>query len=86
MSRSPRDPSDSRQQKGQLSRDTPDFVEGSEWWSLEQQPAAYYRAAVARARMLQAEATTPRLKKYLGEVVARCERLAEEVVRASEKD
>jgi hypothetical protein len=34
--------------------------------------------------MLQAEATTPRLKKYLGEVVARCERLAEEVVRASE--
>jgi hypothetical protein len=53
---------------------------------LEQQPAAYYRAAVARARMLQAEATTPRLKKYLGEVVARCERLAEEVVRASEKD
>ena len=53
---------------------------------MEQQPGAYYRAAVVRARRLQAEATTPRLKKYLGEVVARCERLAEEVVRASEKD
>jgi tetratricopeptide (TPR) repeat protein len=27
--------------------------------------------------MLQAEATTPRLKKYLAEVIARCEQLRE---------
>jgi hypothetical protein len=36
--------------------------------------------------MLQAEATTPRLKQYLEEVIARCERLAGEVESASEKD
>ena len=58
----------------------------TEWWSLEQQPVAYYRAAAARAQRLQAEATTPRLKKYLGEVIARCERLAGEVESASGKD
>jgi hypothetical protein len=62
-----------------------DFGKGSEWWSLEQQPVAYYRAAAARARRLQAEATTPRLKQYLGEVIARCERLAGEVESASKK-
>jgi hypothetical protein len=60
-----------------------DIEKGTEWWSLEQQPAAYYRAAAARARMLQAEATTPRLKQYLGEVIARCERLAGEVESVS---
>jgi hypothetical protein len=26
-----------------------DFGKGSEWWSLEQQPVAYYRTAAARA-------------------------------------
>jgi hypothetical protein len=67
-------------------RNGADIVTGSEWWSLEQQPVAYYRAAAARARMLQAEATTPRLKKYLEEVIARCERLAGEVESASKKD
>jgi hypothetical protein len=36
--------------------------------------------------MLQAEATTPRLKKYLAEVIARCEQLAGKVESASEKD
>jgi hypothetical protein len=50
---------------------------------MEQQPAAYYRTAAARAQRLQAEATTPRLKQYLGEEIARYERLAEEVETAS---
>jgi hypothetical protein len=63
-----------------------DIEKNTEWWSLEQQPGAYYRAAAARARMLQAEATTPRLKKYLGEVIARCERLAGEVESTSGND
>jgi len=51
---------------------------------LEQQPASYYRAAAARARRLWAEATTRRLKEHLEEEVARYERLAEEIERASE--
>jgi hypothetical protein len=46
------------------------MVKSSEWWSLEQQPVAYYREAAARARRLYAEATTPRLKPYLVEVIA----------------
>jgi hypothetical protein len=86
VSRSPRDQSEPRQRTRQRSRDTTDFGNGSEWWSLEQQPVAYYRAAAERARRLQAEATTPRLKQYLGEVIEQSERLAEEVERASEKD
>ena len=53
--------------------------------SSEEVSVAYYRAAAARARRLQAEATTPRLKQYLGEVIARCERLEGEIVSASEK-
>ena len=53
--------------------------------SSEEVSVAYYRAAAARARRLQADATTPRLKKYLGEVIARCEQLAGEIVSASEK-
>jgi hypothetical protein len=59
---------------------------GSEWWSLEQQPVAYYREAAARARRLHAEATTPRLKQYLVEVIARCERLAVEIESPSKED
>ena len=53
--------------------------------SSEEVSVAYYRTAAARARRLQAEATTPRLKQYLRELVARCERLAGEIVSASEK-
>lgn len=51
---------------------------------LEQQPASCYRAAAARARRLRAEATTRRLKEHLGEEVARYERLAQEIERASQ--
>ena len=53
---------------------------------MEQQPAAYYRAAAARARRLRSEATTPWLKEHLAAEIARYERLAEEVERASEPD
>jgi hypothetical protein len=58
--------------------DAGSFQEISEW-SPKEQPPAYYRAAAARARKLQADSTTPRLKEYLGEVIARCERLADEI-------
>jgi hypothetical protein len=37
------------------------------------QSAAHYRTAAARARALQATTTTPRLKQYLGEMIARYE-------------
>ena len=53
--------------------------------SSEEVSVAYYRTAAARARRLQAEVTTPRLKQYLRELIARCERLAGEIVSASEK-
>ena len=53
--------------------------------SSKEASVAYYRTAAARARRLRAEATTPRLKQYLGEVIARCERLEGEIVNASEK-
>ena len=52
------------------------FEQISDCWSLEGQPATYYRTAAARARMLQADATTPRVKQYLDRMVAHCERLA----------
>ena len=57
----------------------------SDGGSSEEVSAAYYRTAAARARRLQAEATTPRLKQYLRELIARCERLAEDIASASEK-
>ena len=52
-------------------------------WSPKEQPPAYYRAAAAPARKLQAESATPRLKQYLREVIARCERLADEIEEPS---
>ena len=53
------------------------FHEISEW-SCKEKSAAHYRAAAERARKLLKEATTPRLKQYLGEVIAYCERSAAE--------
>jgi hypothetical protein len=54
-------------------------VELSDCWSLEQQPAPYYRIAAAEARRLQADATTPRVKQYLNNMIAHCEALAGKV-------
>jgi hypothetical protein len=48
----------------------------SEGWSSEEQPAAYYRTTAARARRLQADVTTPRVKQYLDKMIVHCDRLA----------
>jgi hypothetical protein len=53
----------------------------SDCWSSEQQPATYYRTAAARARRLQADVTTPRVKQHLDKMIAHCERLAGKVER-----
>ena len=53
-----------------------DFEQISDCWSAEQQPAIYYRTTAARARRLQADATTPRVKRYLDKMIAHCEWLA----------
>jgi hypothetical protein len=45
------------------------------------QAAAHYQAEAARARRLQGVTTTPRLKEYLQELIAECERLAAEAAR-----
>ena len=52
------------------------FEQISDCWVLEEQPAAYYRSTAARARMLQADATTPRVRQYLDKIIAHCEQLA----------
>ena len=82
MSRSPPDGLDPRQRKGKRQHVGLHFDEDSEWWLLKGQPAAYYRAAVARARSLEAEATTPRAKQHLRDLMHKCERLAEEAEEA----
>jgi len=51
------------------------FEQISDCWLLEEQPATYYRSAAARARMLQADATTTRVRQYLDKMIAHCERL-----------
>ena len=55
------------------------FEQISDCWSSEQQPARYYRTAAARARRLQADATTLRVKQYLDKMIAHCEGLAGKV-------
>jgi hypothetical protein len=52
------------------------FEQISDCWSLDGQPATYYRTAAARARILQADATTPGVRQYLDKMIAHCERLA----------
>ena len=52
------------------------FEQISNCWLLEEQPAAYYRSAAARARILQADVTTTRVRQYLDKMIAHCERLA----------
>jgi hypothetical protein len=54
-------------------------------WSAEGQPTAYYRTTAARARRLQADATTPRVKQYLDKMIVRCERLAGKVEQAESR-
>jgi hypothetical protein len=42
---------------------------------VKRSPTEYFRAA-ARFRALEAEATTPRIKRYLRALIHECERLA----------
>ena len=53
---------------------------------MDYKTSEYHRAAAARARKLQGEATTRRLKEQLEDVIARHEQIAEEIERASEPD
>jgi hypothetical protein len=55
------------------------FEQMSDCLVLEEQPATYYRTAAARARVLQADATTPGVRKYLDKMIAHCEGLAGKV-------
>jgi hypothetical protein len=50
----------------------------SEYGSSKERSSMYYRTEAERARRLLADATTSRLKQYLAEIIARCERLAGE--------
>jgi hypothetical protein len=52
------------------------FEQISDCWVSEKQTPAYYRSAATRARMLQADATTPRVRQYLDKIITHCERLA----------
>jgi hypothetical protein len=53
---------------------------------MELTSAEYHRAAAARAQRLRAEAATQWLKAHLDEAIARYEKIAEEIERASEPD
>jgi hypothetical protein len=53
-------------------------------WEQKQEPAEYYRAAAARARALEQDATTPKVKQHLRELISRYDRLAGEVERTAE--
>src|SRR5712671_7193849 len=69
--------------QGHLKMNAGLFEEISDCWSSEEQPALYYRTAAARARRLQADATTPRVKQYLDKMIVHCERLAGKVEQAA---
>jgi hypothetical protein len=45
--------------------------ESSDWTGIGRLSAAHYHAAAARARKLHAEATTPRLKQNLRELITK---------------
>jgi len=60
------------------------FAQFSDCWSSEEQPDWYYRTAAARARRLQADVTTPRVKQYLDKMIAHCEQLAGKVEMVSQ--
>jgi hypothetical protein len=51
---------------------------------LDYKTADYHRAAAARARRLQGETTTRRLKEQLEDVITQHEQIVEEIERASE--
>src|SRR6266446_2745563 len=73
--------SGSGERTGQPRRGAVDFDEES-GQTLKQHPAEYRRAA-ARARRLEAEATTSRVKQYLRAMIDQCERSAGEAEEVS---
>jgi len=62
--------------QGPLEMNTGHFEQIADCWSAEQQSAIYYRTIAARARKLQADATTPRVRQYFDTMIVHCERLA----------
>jgi hypothetical protein len=58
----------------------------SDWELLPDQPADYYLTEAGRARRLLEEATTPRLKQHLRELIARFEGAAAKEASASQRD
>src|SRR5215472_12037527 len=57
----------------------PPFEDGTELLGSAPRSAADYRTAAARTQALLTMTTTPRLKQYLGEIIAWCERQAAEI-------
>ena len=55
-------------------------------WEQKQEPAEYYRAAAARARALEQDATTPRVKQHLRDLISRYDQLAGQVERNAETE
>src|SRR5205085_11835468 len=62
-----------------LEMNTGYFEQISDCWSSELQTATYYRTVAARARRLQAGATTPRVRQYLDKTIAHGEQLMQQV-------
>ena len=60
-------------------RNQPHSEENPEWSLSERHSSGHYRAVAARARRLQTEVTTPRLKQYLADMITRSEQLAGEM-------
>ena len=71
--------------RGNLEMHAGHFEQISDCWASVQQPPAYYRTAAARARRLQEDATTPRVRQYLDKMIAHCEQLAGEVEPGSDR-
>jgi hypothetical protein len=57
-----------------------------EYGSSNEELDVYYRTAAARARRLLGEATTPRLKQHLRELIARFEGVTAKDASASQSD
>lgn len=61
------------------------FDDGAGQFPSAPRSAVHCRTAAARARAIQATTTTPRLKQYLGEMIARYEERAADFERERER-
>jgi hypothetical protein len=71
-------PRDTIRTKGERRPEQANLDKTPEWCLSGQQPA-HYRSIAARARQLQKDATTPRLKQYLADIIVQCEQLTAEI-------